>query len=323
MRPFISDAVIRSFQKKYYDLVGGKPNVSVPLAPSELKTREDGISVLNEVQYSKSYPNGFADIFYAADAFAEKKPTIVYLHGGGWFMGSRTNGDPLAEGTAGAVAGIAKQNIMLAKNGYNVVSMDYCLSPDYRYPSQLIQIDEGLGFFKENAQKYHLDMERIILMGGSAGAVMCAILGAVYSNAEYSKLLGVSPHIELESIRGLCIDGAPMNTKLLNWGTLTMFRSWIGKHGKNCAQAKQIHVCEWINEKYPKTFLTAGNDGCFPEHTQELGTALRDKGVEVDEFYIDPNESKQGHGYLNNWETDPYAKEGMSKQLAFIKRVAV
>lgn len=317
MKPFISDIVIRSFQKKFYEAYGGQPNTMEPLAVSEEKHLECGVVIRNEVQFSQKYPNSFADIYYPDDNFDEKKPTIVYLHGGGWFMGGRTCGDPLAS----AGGGIAKQNIMLAQQGFTVVSMDYCLSPKYRYPTQLLQINEGLGYFKEHAECYHLDMDNVVMMGGSAGAVMSAIMGAAFSNPDYAKHLGITPALELSSIKGLCIDGAPMDTQKLNWATITMFRSWYGKHSRTCKAAKEIHVCDWVTEKFPKAFLTAGNDGCFPEHVQELGDALKAKGVEIDEFYIDPKESKQGHGYMGAWETDPFAKMGMEHQLSFIKRV--
>jgi len=317
MKPFISDFVIRGLQEKFYEAHGGTPNTMNPLADSLEKKLESGVVLRNEVQFSKSYPNSFADIYYADDNFSEKRPTIIYLHGGGWFMGSRTGGDPLAS----AGGGIAKQNIMLAQQGYNIVSMDYCLSPEYRYPAQIFQINEGLGYFKAHAEEYHLDMNRVVLMGGSAGAVMCAMLGAVYSNPEYADRIKITPAIDLSDIRGLCIDGAPMNTKIMNWATITMFRSWYGAHSRSCKAAKEIHVCDWVTEHYPRSFLTAGNEGCFPEHVQELGAALRAQGVEADEYYIDPSQSKQGHGYMGNWETDPYAKEGMDRQLAFIKRV--
>lgn len=317
MKPFISDIIIRGLQNKFYDAHGGEPNTMEPLAASEERLLDSGVVIRNEVQFSRNYPNSFADIYYPNSSFDIKYPTIIYLHGGGWFMGSRTGGDPLAS----AGGGIAKQNIMLAQQGFTVVSMDYCLSPEYRYPAQIIQINEGLEYFKKHAEQYHLDMENVVLMGGSAGAVMVAILGAVYSNPEYAKRLGINPSMELDAIKGLCIDGAPMNTKILNWATVTMFRSWYGRHSRTCKAAKEIHVCDWVTEKFPKTFLTAGNDGCFPEHVQELGNALKAKGVEVDDYYIDPNDSKQGHGYMGAWETDPYAKEGMDHQIAFIRRV--
>ncbi len=317
MKPFISDMVIRSFQKKYYSAYGGQPNTWEPLAISQEISLDSGVVICNEVQFSKNYPNSFADIYYQNDDFTVKRPTIVYLHGGGFFMGSRTSGDPLAS----AGGSVAKKGIMLAQQGFNVVSMDYCLSPDCRYPAQIIQIDEGLSFFRNHAQQYHLDMENVVLMGGSAGAVISAILGAVYSNPDYANRLGVTPSMELAAIKGLCIDGAPMNMNILNWGTVTMFRSWYGQHSRNCKAAKEIHVCDWVTQWYPKAFLTAGSEGCYYEHVRELGVAMKAKGVEADEFYIDPNESKQGHGYMDAWETDPYAKMGMDRQIAFIKRV--
>lgn len=310
-----SDTIILELQKQYYH--GAPANTFDPIAPSKLQVLDCGIKLRNEVRFSAKYPNSFADIYYPAGEFSEKYPTIICLHGGGWFMGSRTSGDPLAS----AGGGIAKQNIMLAGQGYCVVSMDYYLSPEYRFPMQLLQINEGLGWFTNHAEEYHLNMDRVVIMGGSAGAVMAAQLGAAYSNPEYAKAVGVTPAVRLEQIRGISIDGAPMNSDWIDQGVSWMMQSWLGTVDLQGMEGKLLHVCQWVTENYPRTFLTAGNDGCFPEHTQELGNALRAVGVEVDDFYIDPAVSKQGHGYMGAWETDPYAKAGMERQLAFIRQV--
>ncbi len=314
MKQLPSDTIILGLQKQYYH--GEPANTFEPIAPSELRTLENGVTIRNEVQFSERWPNSFADIYYPSSS-SSKHPTIIYLHGGGWFMGSRTDGDPLAS----AGGSIAKQNIMLAEHGYTVVSMDYCLSPEYRFPAQLLQINEGLGWFADHAEEYRLDMDNIVIMGGSAGAVMTAQLGAAYSNPEYAKAAGITPAIPLEHIRGLSIDGAPMNPDWVNEGVAWMIQSWLGVADLSDSTGKLLHVCQWVTGRYTRTFLTAGNDGCFPEHTQELGDALRAAGVEVDDFYIDPAVSKQGHGYMGAWETDPYAKEGMTRQLTFIQKV--
>lgn len=315
MKPYISDCIIRNLQNKYYH---GKPaNTSLPLAPSLVKKLEGGQILHNEVQYGETYPNSFADIYYPNDDFTQKRPTILYLHGGGYFMGSRTNGDPLAS----VGGGIAKQCLYMASLGFHVISMDYCLAPDYRYPAQLIQICEGIRYFSAEAERYHLDMGRVVLMGGSAGAVLSALLGAVHANPEFAKAVAIEPAMKPECLRGLAIDGAPMNMEWMDWGVKTMYRAWTGRYSIKSTAAQQIHVTDWVTEKYPPCFLTAGNDGCFPEHVQELGETLKAMGVHVEEYYMDSAITKQPHGYMGKWETDPYAKEGMDRMMAFVTRV--
>ena len=308
----ISDAIILNLQKQYYK--GAAANTFEPLAKSERRNLEGGIALINEVCFSEKYPNSFADIYYCG---SEKAPTLVYLHGGGWFMGSRTDGDPLAS----AGGGIAKQNIMMAKKGFNIISMDYCLAPEYRFPAQLHQINEGLGYFKKNEKEYGINMQDIVLFGGSAGAVLTAQLGLVYSNSAYAKIVGVVPAVDAQTIRGLAVDGAPMNPALFDQGVQTMAKTWLGSNVLEGETAKLIHVSEWVTEDYPRIFLTAGNEGCFMEHTVELGNALRHVGAEVDEYYPDPEISKEGHGYMGGWENSAQAREGFERQLAFIRKV--
>lgn len=315
MEAIMSDAIVLDFQNKYYK--GAPANSFDPLANSVKRILEDGVLLHNEVCYSHNYPNSFADIYYTDSGFSVKRPTILYLHGGGWFMGSRTDGDPLAS----AGGGIARQNIMLAHLGYHVVSMDYCLAPQYRHPNQLLQINECLGFFQEHCEEYHLDMGNVVIMGSSAGAVLTAQMGLVLSHPAYARELGISPAINLSCIRGMIIDGGPMIIAQMNEPTQWMVKTWLGKNDLDCKEGRQMHVAEWVTKAYPECFLTAGNNGCFPDDMQELGQALRAKGVAVSDYYTDPAVSKQPHGYLGNWESDPYAREGMERMLAFLKRV--
>lgn len=317
MRPLFSDWIIKKLQRKYFAVHGGVPNSMEPLCESRCQVLEDGVVLHNEVRFSEKYPNSFADIYYTNQDMNTRRPTIIYLHGGGFFMGGRIGGDPMAVSSDA----IGKQNCMLAKQGFNVVSMDYCLAPEFRYPNQPKQINDGLNFFREHAQQFHLDMDNIILFGGSAGAVLSAMQGVVSSNSEYATMLGIESPFPVSSIRGICVDGAPLVMDWMNTATRMMFKTWMGKSSKNGSCGKQIELCRWVNEENPAVFLTAGNDGCFPEHVQELGKALRNQSVYVEEYYIDPTISKQGHGYLGNYESDPCAKEGMDRIITFMKRV--
>lgn len=148
--------------------------------------------------------------------------------------------------------------------------MDYCLTTRYRFPSQILQVNEGLKWLFEHSDRYPLDMDKVILFGSSAGAVITAILGCAASNPVYADSVGVKPALSLEAIKGVCIDGAPPNARHFDWRLQTMFRSWMGSTDLYGKKANHIFVADHVTKDYPLTFLTAGNSGCFKEHTHEL-----------------------------------------------------
>lgn len=47
--------------------------------------------------------------------------------------------------------------------------MNYAFAPEYRFPTQTIQLGEALQFLETNADRYGLDMSRVVLAGSSAG----------------------------------------------------------------------------------------------------------------------------------------------------------
>lgn len=70
-------------------------------------------------------PNAEVFLYEKKDG-VEKKPLIIYIHGGGWCIGS--------------AAGIEWYAKLLASNGYIVANVDYSLAPEYKYPVSTIQL---------------------------------------------------------------------------------------------------------------------------------------------------------------------------------------
>jgi len=314
MKPILWDFIIRKLQKAYFKEIpansfqDNEKRVDVVF--------ENGVRFKNGICYSQKYPNSFMDIYYGSEELSEKRPTIIYLHGGGFFMGNRKSGDPLVD--ADAVNG--ELIVEIAANGFNVITPDYCLAPEYRYPNQIFQVNGLFAFLFEHGAEYHLDCENVILMGGSAGAVLTAQYGVIASNPTYANSIDITPAITTKYLKGVIIDGAPMNTKIMDWKTGAMFRTWLNTCNlKTSEQSKQIHTAAWVDDKYPPAFLTAGNDGCFPEHISELHESLIKHHVESTLYVVDIQKEREPHGYLNKFQTDPYAKEGFDRLVAFAK----
>ena len=88
-------------------------------------------------------------------------PVIVWIHGGGWQAGDKSN-VPVARFT---------------EYGYAVASVDYRLSQDAPFPAQIEDCKAAIRWLRSNAKLYNLNPNRIGVMGASAGGHLVALLG--------------------------------------------------------------------------------------------------------------------------------------------------
>ena len=152
--------------------------------------RDNGQRIITEIAYADEYSNSFLDITYPDSDTSVCRPTLVYFHGGGFFAGSKSVGDPLASSDVTSLL----DDICAA--GYNVVNVDYGLVPDCHFPVPVIQANQALAWCDSHADEYGLDMDDVIIMGSSAGAIMASQLGAVITNPQYASALGIEPQLE-------------------------------------------------------------------------------------------------------------------------------
>lgn len=88
-------------------------------------------------------------------------PVILYIHGGSWRSGSKSNFRQLASD--------------LAAQGYAGFSIDYDLHAG-SYPQSWEQARDAVRFLHEHAAQYHLDPANIVVAGASAGGEIAALL---------------------------------------------------------------------------------------------------------------------------------------------------
>ncbi|MFL6198979.1 MAG: Calx-beta domain-containing protein [Thermoanaerobaculia bacterium] len=90
-------------------------------------------------------------------------PVVVYIHGGGWFSGSRL---PIPSGVSA-----------LCSRGYAVASIDYRLSDTAIWPAQIQDAKGAVRWLRAHAGAYNLDPDRVAAWGVSAGAQLASMLG--------------------------------------------------------------------------------------------------------------------------------------------------
>jgi acetyl esterase len=90
-------------------------------------------------------------------------PVIVFFHGGGWVIGSLDSHD----NTAGRMA---------AESGCTVVSVEYRLAPETKFPAPLEDCYAATAWVAAHAAELDVDPSRLAIAGDSAGGNLAASL---------------------------------------------------------------------------------------------------------------------------------------------------
>jgi acetyl esterase/lipase len=110
---------------------------------------------------------------YIPDNRDRSLPLLVYVHGGGWYTGSKDT------------ATIAEYVPEVARLGYVVASVDYRLAPAHTFPAQIQDTKCAIRFLRAHARQYNIDPARVGMIGESAGGYLAAFAGATGDDARY------------------------------------------------------------------------------------------------------------------------------------------
>jgi len=88
-------------------------------------------------------------------------PVLVFYHGGGWVIGNLDTGD-------------SQCRMLSNKASAVVVSVDYRLAPEHRFPAAVDDSYAALEWVSRNADRLGVDPSRIAVGGGSAGGNLTA-----------------------------------------------------------------------------------------------------------------------------------------------------
>lgn len=196
-------------------------------------------------------------------------PVIVYYHGGGWVIGNKDVYD-------GGARGLAK--------GANavVVSVDYRLAPEHKFPAQH---DDALATYKwalENAASINGDPARVALAGESAGgnlAVATAVAALAAKLQQPTHILAVYPIAQADTTTPSYMNHAsakPLNRPMMGW---------FAKHATRSPADMQDPRISIVNASLAGlpavTIVNAGIDPLLSDG-EMLEQALRSAGVAVE-----------------------------------------
>ncbi|CAM1500811.1 Fc.00g099730.m01.CDS01 [Cosmosporella sp. VM-42] len=137
----------------------------------------EGVDVMTKTQNIPMRDGSLVEIkVYNAK---DKKPNstlVMRYHGGGWVVGGHCTEH--------------SENLLIAgRTNSVVVSVDYRMAPEFRFPYSVNDCFDSLKWSKANAATLGVDPEKIILAGGSAGCNLAAVVALMARDEGVSGIL--------------------------------------------------------------------------------------------------------------------------------------
>ena len=213
----------------------------------------------------------------------EKRPVILMCPGGGYEMTSDREAEPMA--------------MQFLAMGYHVAILRYSVCP-VRYPAALLQVAESVLYLKEHADEYHIDPEKIVVQGCSAGGHLAANYGIAWNSPFLTKRMGMENDPER-----LCVAGLLLCYPVITSGEKAHEESFRNLLGEQYEEKKEeLSLENQVTPDTPPTFLwhTATDETVPVENSLYFFQACLQQGVSA-ELHIYP---VGGHGLsLANEET--------------------
>ena len=137
----------------------------------------EGITQCRNISYGSHGKWNLLDVYYP-DGTTAPLPTIVSIHGGGYVYGSKEI--------------YRRYGMDMARRGFAFVNFNYRLAPKWRFPTPLWDTNSVMEWVCKNAARYHLDPQRIIIVGDSAGAQLASQYAAMHTNPAYASLFDLN-----------------------------------------------------------------------------------------------------------------------------------
>jgi acetyl esterase/lipase len=174
---------------------------------------------------------------YCPDNFSEfstnkKRKCVLILPGGGYIWVSAREAEPVA--------------LRFLGEDIACFVLTYTCRP-FEYPTPIDEVFSALSYIRRNSEIYHIDVDKISVLGFSAGGHLAATCACYCENEEYSKMFNI-PLKEMK-ING-CILGYPVIST--EYGHLESIQN-ITQNKENLMDF--LSIDKVAGKNFPKTFI--------------------------------------------------------------------
>lgn len=171
-------------------------------------------------------------------------PVIINIHGGGWNKGQK-------ESQTGFNT--------FFKMGYAVANIGYRLSQQATAPAAIEDTRCALIYLIKNAKALNIDVNKIVIMGGSAGGHL-ALMGGLLANDH--RFDGNCPGVENIKVAAIIDKYGITDVWDLGYGKVVSSKSakqWLGDKATDVEFAKSVSPINYVTKNSPPVFIVHGD----------------------------------------------------------------
>lgn len=205
----------------------------------------------------------------------ERPPLIVYVHGGGWRAGSKED-VPIGS---------------LLERGFAIASVNYRLSTQAVFPAQVHDIKAAIRFLRANAGVYHINADKTVIVGSSAGGHLAALVGVTNGVKELegrvgenldqsSDVQGIVSYYGASNLQTILAQSTPKGLEF----RIPALKLLLGDTpDKKPELAKLASPMEHLDKNDPPLLLIHGDADpqMPPQQSDELAKGYRELGLPV------------------------------------------
>lgn len=216
-------------------------------------------------------------------------PVIVSVHGGGWFYGDKEL--------------YRLYTMTLATYGFAVVNFNYRLSPEHPYPAGFMDVCAVMAYLQENAREYSLDLERVYMVGDSAGAQLVSQYSIYATNQSYRELFEMGKDLQV-----IVPNKIALNCGIYDVGSIITEDEMCDWYVPSCIQ-KNIaisffNILDYMTKEFPDTYLMLSVNDPLAKHTAPLKKKLEELSVPFVYRECGQEEPTDGHVFHLNMRSE-------------------
>lgn len=280
-----------------------------PSTTQSVQAQANAPAVQRDVVYGEAGgEKQLLDVFGADPT--QKRPALIFLHGGGWISGSKNDVAAMAQGST--------------QLGYVGFSVGYRLVKDNknRFPAQIDDVQRAVRWIRAHSAEYGVNPDKIGVMGFSAGGHLAALLGTTDTRDNSDQALaGYSSRVQCvvdvygptDFTRPLEVDPQIVAAQA-NTAGAQLVLNFLGP----LPEAKDNYIAaspiKHIDKKtVPFLIFHGAKDTLVPvDQSTTFDAALREEGIET-KLVVFPN---AGHAY-----SEPaLMNETFAQTIAFFNR---
>lgn len=188
------------------------------------------------------------------DRAPETRPTLLFIHGGGWILGDKTGQDPWL--------------LPFVQRGWHVVNMTYRLGPGTA-PAAVDDTICALKWLVDNAPEYGFDPDRVVVSGGSAGGHLALVAGILGSREGHPCYPGGGFRVgavvnwfgitDIEAVDSYLAEAMP---------DFNYARSWAGDQSRIPELSARYSPVQIVDEAAPPVLTIHGDADSVVPHDQ-------------------------------------------------------